>query len=214
MKNSHLRKSSLILCLTGITSILSYFGLSFSADDIGVDILYFFFIAAIVEIPASIVYFYLQKIIGRRYTLILSMAGSGLVYLLAIAVQSGYPIILIVLTVTSRFCTSISLSSLYLFVMEIYPTVVRSVGMGLVSMTGRIGALAAPFMKESANNVHISFPFALFGTLSIINSILTLFLPETKDLQLVDTLSQLENRKRNILLVHGNKDENEEKEEN
>ncbi|XP_023213045.1 solute carrier family 22 member 6-like [Centruroides sculpturatus] len=141
------------------------------------------------------------------------MAGSGLMYLLAIAFQSDYPIILIVLTVASRLCTTISLNSLYLLVMEIYPTVVRNVGVGLFSMMARIGALAAPFMKEAAKNVHISFPLALFGTLFIISSALSLLLPETKDSQLADTLSQLEDRKKNGLLLRGKKAENEEEDE-
>ncbi|XP_023221479.1 solute carrier family 22 member 5-like [Centruroides sculpturatus] len=213
MKNSHLRKVSLIFYIISITIVLSYYGLSFSAYDIGIDILLFFFLAAVVEIPASAVYFYLQKFIGRRYTLIVSMAGSGLMYLLAIAVQSGYPIILIAFTVISRFCTTISLSSLNLFATETYPTVVRNVGIGLLSMMGRVGSLAAPFMREAANNVHISFPLALFGTLSLICCVLTLLLPETKDSQLADMLSQVEDRKRNGLLVHGMKAENEEEEE-
>ncbi|XP_067119497.1 solute carrier family 22 member 13-like [Centruroides vittatus] len=214
MKNSHLLKVSLIFYIIAITTVLSYYGLSFSAYDIGIDILLFFFLAAVVEIPASVVYFYLQKFIGRRYTLIVSMAGSGLMYLLAIAVQSGYPIILIAFTVTSRFCTTISLSSLYLLATETYPTVVRNVGIGLLSMMGRVGSMAAPFMREAANNVHISFPLALFGTLSLICCVLTLFLPETKDSRLADILSQVEDRKRKGLLVNGMKAENEDDEEN
>ncbi|XP_023213708.1 solute carrier family 22 member 2-like [Centruroides sculpturatus] len=80
-------------------------------------------------------------------------------------------------------------------------------------MMGRVGSLAAPFMREAANNVHISFPLALFGTLSLICCVLTLLLPETKDSQLADMLSQVEDRKRNGLLVHGMKAENEEEEE-
>ncbi|XP_023221498.1 solute carrier family 22 member 4-like [Centruroides sculpturatus] len=89
MKNSKLRKFSLILYLIGISTILSFYGLTFSVDDIGIDVLLFFSLAAVVEIPSSVIYFYLQKFSGRRYTLTVSMAGSGLMHLLAIAFQSG-----------------------------------------------------------------------------------------------------------------------------
>ncbi|XP_067119486.1 organic cation transporter protein-like isoform X2 [Centruroides vittatus] len=210
LKYPNLRRLTLILFIVWIANVLSYYGLSFSADDIGVDSLLFFFLAALVEIPACVLYFCFQHHIGRKLMLIIPMVITGLICLIAISVPKDFSIILIVLSVISKFSMSISLITIYLLPAEIYPTVVRNVGLGSCSMMGRLGAIAAPFMKEAAIHVHRVFPLALFGIISIFGALLVLLLPETKDLKLSDTLAQGEHIGRCTTYVLVKKSENEE----
>ncbi|XP_067119501.1 organic cation transporter protein-like [Centruroides vittatus] len=190
MKSPNLRRMTFILYLAWISTVISYYGLSFSADDIGLDVLLFFFLAALVEIPAGFSYYYFQRFVGRRYTQIACMIVSGSACLAAIAVPRDFHNVLISLAVVSRFSLSVSFSSLYLLSSEIYPTVVRNVGLGSCSTVGRIGAIAAPFMKEAASQIDRAFPLALFGSLSLIGGLLVFFLPETKNMELADTIEQ------------------------
>ncbi|XP_023213042.1 solute carrier family 22 member 4-like isoform X1 [Centruroides sculpturatus] len=190
MKSPNLRRMSFILYVAWISTVISYYGLSFSADDIGLDVLLFFFLSALLEIPASFSYYYFQRFVGRRYTQIACLIVSGSACLVAIAVPKDFHKVLISLAVVSKFSLSVSFSSLYLLSSEIYPTVVRNVGLGSCSTVGRIGAIAAPFMKEAASQIDRSFPLALFGTMSLIGGLLVFFLPETKNMELADTIEQ------------------------
>jgi OCT family organic cation transporter-like MFS transporter 4/5 len=47
-----------------------------------------------------------------------------------------------------KFCVTCSFGIIYVYSAEIYPTVVRGVGVGSSSMVGRIGSILAPFVKE------------------------------------------------------------------
>ena len=47
-----------------------------------------------------------------------------------------------------KFCVTSSFGIIYVYSAEIYPTVVRNVGVGSSSMVGRIGSILAPFVKE------------------------------------------------------------------
>ena len=48
-----------------------------------------------------------------------------------------------------KFGCSGAFCIIYMFTFEIYPTIVRTTGMGLCSMVARIGAIAAPEVKLS-----------------------------------------------------------------
>ena len=48
-----------------------------------------------------------------------------------------------------KFGCSGAFCIIYMFTFEIYPTIVRTTGMGLCSMVARIGAIAAPEVKAS-----------------------------------------------------------------
>ncbi|XP_067119555.1 solute carrier family 22 member 6-B-like [Centruroides vittatus] len=190
MKCPNLRKFSLMLYIIWISIMLAYYGLTFSADNIGIDVLLFFFLSALIGIPAGFVYFFIQRFIGRKYTQIASMLLTGLAFFIAIAIPENIPIAITALAVISKFGLSVSIESLYLLSSEIYPTVVRNVGLGSCSMMGRVGAIIAPFMKEAANDVHRALPLGLFGSVVIFGAALVLFLPETKNSELTDTLAQ------------------------
>ena len=63
----------------------------------------------------------------------------------------------------------------------------RSVGMGISSTAARIAGILSPIMLE-LESVWEPLPFVLFGVLSIAAGLLALFLPETKDKILPETL--------------------------
>ncbi|XP_023229235.1 organic cation transporter protein-like [Centruroides sculpturatus] len=90
--------------------------------------------------------------------------------------------------VLCTFCVSIEMSTIYAYTLELYPTVVRNVGIGSCSTFARIGAIAAPFMKDLSEKVYWSIPFIIVGVLTLSSGLCILPLPETKDIRLHDII--------------------------
>ncbi|KAG8034523.1 hypothetical protein G9C98_007599 [Cotesia typhae] len=82
---------------------------------------------------------------------------------------------------------SVSFTTVYLFSGELFPTVVRNIGVGTSSMCARIGSMVAPFVV-SLSLVRGFLPPLIFGTFPLIGAGLALFLPETNGCQLPETL--------------------------
>lgn len=77
----------------------------------------------------------------------------------------------------------------YLYASEIFPTVVRNAGIGLVSMLCRVGSMAAPFVADMGTLGHWIPPF-IFGLMPLIAAALSLLMPETKGVQLLNTIEE------------------------
>nr|CAD7571644.1 unnamed protein product [Timema californicum] len=87
---------------------------------------------------------------------------------------------------------SFSFPTVYLYSGELFPTVVRNVGVGSASMCARIGSMVAPFVS-SLNHFSYYIPPLLFGLSPLAAALLTFLLPETADRDLPDTLEEGEN---------------------
>ena len=80
--------------------------------------------------------------------------------------------------------------TIYVYATEFFPTTTRQTALGICSVFARIGSMTAPFIKELTLATHLAVPFALFLFLSITNVILWIFLPNTTDIELPDTILQ------------------------
>ena len=79
-----------------------------------------------------------------------------------------------------KFAISGSFCVVYVFAAELFPTEVRSIGIGFGSMVGRIGGVLAPFIILLQDVEGLSFlPYLIFGICGIISGIWALFLPDT-----------------------------------
>lgn len=85
----------------------------------------------------------------------------------------------------------ISLPALYLFTGELYPTVLRNVGVGASVMFSRIGSMISPLII-SLEEVHTAFPLLILSAAAFTETILILPLPETKGTLLPETVADLE----------------------
>ncbi len=80
---------------------------------------------------------------------------------------------------------------IYVFSVEIYPTVVRSLGLGSSSTFARVGGMVAPHIADALTvSVNASLPVAIFGATALVAGLLALFLPETFGRKLPDTLQE------------------------
>lgn len=91
------------------------------------------------------------------------------------------------LAIMGRFCVNISYNIGLQYAAELLPTVVRAQGVALIHIMGYVASIVAPFVVYLAV-VSPILPLFLLGILGILGGILSLFLPETLDKDLPQTL--------------------------
>lgn len=147
--------------------------------DLGGDLLTNFFIAGLLEVPAFGISIFAMQHYGRRSVQAAIMFGSGIGSLLAIpfyllnsnasarelGTANGIQLVNITLGMLIKFCISISYYTVYIYSAEVYPTLVRQVGVGSNAAASRIGMLIAPFVKEivSADEMLLNHELRTFG---------------------------------------------------
>lgn len=72
-------------------------------------------------------------------------------------------------------CTSFP--TVYIYGGEIFPTVIRNVGVGTASTCARLGSMLAPFIATQLSDVAHFLPPIIFGIVPIIGGFLVIFLP-------------------------------------
>lgn len=91
-------------------------------------------------------------------------------------------------------CAAIVAASIYVYTSELYPTVVRNMGVGACSTSMRVGTMLAPFIANTV--VSVSWlPTAIFGIAALVAGLVCLILPETKGTTLPDSIEDIKNGK-------------------
>ena len=85
-----------------------------------------------------------------------------------------------------KFGISASSCAIYVYAAELFPTDMRTTGLGFASMVGRIGGIAAPFIILLPRFT----PNLIFALSGIVSGFSVLLLPETKNKPLLQTLNQ------------------------
>jgi len=184
---------TMILCFTWFVSGMVYYGISLASDDLGGDMYRDFILTSIVEIPGNVLVIVLSDRFGRKKTMIIAMIMAGL-SCIGVAIIPNHSHIpkfkwsRVTLGTFGKLCICVSFNTLYIWSVEIYPTIVRSQGMGLLSVVSRCGAASAPWVAQWLRHAHVMLPFALMGGLTLIGAFLCLLLHETKGRATAETL--------------------------
>ncbi|XP_023233530.1 solute carrier family 22 member 4-like [Centruroides sculpturatus] len=140
-------------------------------------------------VAAGVLYVILRRFQRRRIEMFLCVF-VGILSLLLTAVSKEYIWIRVGLIVLCRFFSSLASATLTVFTIELYPTVVRTVGIGFCSTCARIAIIFAPFMKDVSVKVDWRLHFIIVGVLMIITGFGVIPLPETKSTRLKDTIEK------------------------
>ncbi|XP_050167841.1 solute carrier family 22 member 5-like [Myiozetetes cayanensis] len=169
---------------------VGYFGLSLDTPNLHGDVYVNCFLSAVIEVPAYVISWVLLRNLPRRYSMAAALFLGGCVLLFIQLVPSHLRALSILLVMVGKFGITSAFSMVYVYTAELYPTVVRNMGVGASSMASRLGSILSPyFVYLGAYDRFL--PYILMGSLTVLSGILTLFLPESYGMPLPDTIDQM-----------------------
>ncbi|XP_017948082.2 putative transporter SVOPL [Xenopus tropicalis] len=113
--------------------------------------------------------------LGRRWTLGITMATTGIFFLLLNICMSSSGLIAVLFCL--RALVSANFNTVYIYTAEVYPTVMRAMGMGTSGSICRIGAMAAPFISQVLLSVSVTGAFCLFASVCFVCALSAFTLP-------------------------------------
>lgn len=190
-RGKEMAKRSSIIFYTSFVSGLIYLGVSLNANIFGGDMYWNFFLLGAIEIPCMFYCLIAERLFPRKILLLSSTALTGVVYLLTIAVPKGHYTLEVMMVVLGKFFVTAIGNLLLPYAPELYPTSIRSMGLGYASAFTSVGAMVSPFVAQLTKYSSLSVTFGIFGILGLTAAGLLWLLPETKNLPLPETLSDI-----------------------
>lgn len=177
----------LILLYNFAINALVYFGLSLNSVSLSGNQYFNFVLVSLVEIPG----YYLGLVIidkyGRIPGFISSMILCGLTCMMCGYAETVW--LQIALFLIGKLGITCSFSIIYVHATEMMPTVIRSSCIGFFATMSRIGALMAPF-APFLEKYYKPLPYLVFGLTAIAGGISYLYLPETLNRKLPNTVEE------------------------
>ncbi|XP_066998646.2 organic cation transporter protein [Anabrus simplex] len=199
-RTPNMRKNSLVLYVIWFSVYLVYYGLVLNLGNIGGDIYINTVISGAVEIPAIGGSIFILLKLGRRWPLSLTILGGGLACLLTLAVPEDLQWLTIGLAMVGKFLVSSSNAVMPVFTAELYPTVMRNLGVGSSNVSAGIALMLVPYLWNLAV-MSPAVPMALLGVTGALGGLSVLLLPETAGRSLVGSLADVEELPRRLSTV-------------
>lgn len=174
-----------------------YYGLSLNSGSLAGDFYLNFFLTGLVEFPAYTLCLVLLDRTGRKKLHCACMVLGGLACISTIFtvlyLEKRHQIYsTVILAMLGKIGAAAAFAVIYVWSAELYPTVVRNVGMGASSSCARIGGMVSPYIADLSTLVDGHFgqalPLVVFGASSVIAGLLSLILPETLGANLPETI--------------------------
>ena len=142
-KSPNMRAKTLILNMNWFVNTFAYYGLSLNMSSLtgGSDIFLNFSMASVIELPAYAAATFLVVYFGRRVPYSLSLISYGISLIIIIMVPRGifpYDWPVIVLSLVSKMSITFSFGVIFLFTAELFPTEVRTSGIGSANFIGKM----------------------------------------------------------------------------
>ena len=184
-----LRRSTLIMYYAWFTNSFVYYGLALNSGNlIPGDLHTNFAISGALEVLAYILTILVLLKAGRRISVSACMLLGGTTLVMTALVSSTMG--KMVLAQLGKFAITGSFAMVYVYAAEIFPTVVRNMGIGSSSMCARVGSILAPYIGREVGRSSPTTSIIIFGVTSIIAGVLVLLLPETRNSRLPDTMEE------------------------
>ncbi|CAL8131644.1 unnamed protein product [Orchesella dallaii] len=190
LRGKVLRRNTIIITFIWFTTMGVYVGLSYYAPALGGDEYFNFFLAGLAELPTYFFLFPLLDNWGRRWTLFSSLVLGGIACICTILIAQQTWLTLTLYCV-GKFGISAGFVAIQQMALEIYPTVVRGLGISFSSVIGMIGPALVPLVNYTGQEF-LYLPLLTLGILMVLGGMAALGLPETLGLSLPQTLADAE----------------------
>lgn len=183
-------RTSLLMYIWSVCAVV-YHGLNLSTSTLGINIFISFMISGAIEIPAYLISIVIieRPSFGRRRSTAITFLIGGIACLLIIFIAPG-PYRAAV-GMIGKFGVTAAYGIVYLYTIELYPTSLRAVGIGICSMVGRVANIIAPFILMLGQYWKPA-PLVIFGSATVLAGIVSFILPETQGMKLPDTVEEAE----------------------
>ncbi|XP_054752659.1 organic cation transporter protein-like isoform X2 [Lytechinus pictus] len=175
-----------LVCIWMVNSLV-YHGLSLNSSNLGIDLYLAFALSAAVEIPAYILAFVIVEFFGRKLSVFGCMMLGGVACISTAFIE--HAIALTSVAMIGKFGISAASNIIYLYTVELYPTNIRGVAVGNCAMFSYIAGILAPLILILVKYWD-PLPLVIYGSLSVMAALSTLFLPETRGKKLPETLEE------------------------
>ncbi|XP_025068215.1 solute carrier family 22 member 6-B-like [Alligator sinensis] len=190
-----LRRISCCLMCVSFSTNLAYFGLSMDLGSFGLNVFLVQLCFGAVDLGAKAACALALSRCGRRPVQALSLSVAGACLLASTPLPAEMLMVRLALVVLGKgFLAAASVCS-YLYGGELFPTVVRQTGTGLMTVVARLGGMVAPLVLVGGQ-YHSVLPPLVFGVTPVLAGAAACFLPEMRDVPLMDTIEQVEERAR------------------
>lgn len=190
-KTPKMLKKTLIICGCWFTNSVVYYGLSLNTGKLNGNPYFIMFLMGVVELPSYVLIVYFLDRVGHRALISTMMLLGGVACLVIVALPHGSSATTGTVMVGKLFISG-SYSIIYKYSAELFPTVVRSSGVGLGSMCASVSGALTPLINL-LDTLNPKIPTILFGFLAILSGFSTFFLPETIGRNLPQSLEDGEN---------------------
>ncbi|XP_034239958.1 organic cation transporter protein-like [Thrips palmi] len=188
-----MRRCTLVMYANWAACGLVFYGLVQYMGQVAGNIFLNGFLSGVLELPGMVICCVALIKWGRRKTLLFAQAFTGVSCLAIMLVPLlGLPDwVTVALASCGVTGISIAFPCVYIYAAELFPTVVRNIGVGSSSTIARVGSGLAPFVA-TLNSVSPSLPPAIFGLMPLLAGLLVFMLPETLHRELPDTIADVE----------------------
>lgn len=176
------------LCLG--SNIITYYVIHLNLNNISGNIYLEFFIITVIEVPGYFLGLFAMRW-GRRFPAAGAFLCNGLLCFLSAAIPAGTTWPLVALSMILKLEVSAIFTILLVHIPEMFPTAFRSIGSTLPNTLSRLLNLSSPQIAALGSS-YKALPFIVLGVLSLVSAPSYLFLPETKNRSLPQTIEEAE----------------------
>ncbi|XP_013192131.1 organic cation transporter protein isoform X1 [Amyelois transitella] len=186
-KTPYLRSKTLNVCLCWFANSIAYYGLTLSTGKLEGNPYLITAILGFVELPSYAAVIYFLDIWGRRPLISSMMLVGGLSCITVTFFTVGSTVSTAVVIIGKLFIAG-SFAIVFNYSAELFPTVVRNSALGLGSMCARLSGALTPLITL-LDSFNPKIPAVIFGVIALISGFLCLWLPETMNQPMPQSLA-------------------------
>ncbi|KAJ0968979.1 hypothetical protein J5N97_021856 [Dioscorea zingiberensis] len=188
-------KRMIALMAAGFGVGFVYYGVQLNVENLNFNLYFTVAANALMEIPAVFVGSVLLSLMDRRLLFssssIIAGVSSILCILFAKKKKSEHSWAQLGLEAVGFMAASMAFDVLYIYCAELFPTNVRNFAVSMLRQTLMLGGAMAPLLVV-LGRLSPTLSFVVFGVFAIFSGILTVWLPETRNVPLYETLEEQE----------------------